>query len=79
MSEFTPGPWDVIYGDIYDSQGVLLKITTENARLIAAAPELLHALELILGADCYGYGPDMQAAVVAAQAAIAKARGKNGK
>jgi hypothetical protein len=47
-----------------------------NARLIAAAPDLLHALEALLDMDIsYQRGPKVQVAESAARAAVAKARG----
>ncbi len=47
----------------------------ENARLIAAAPALLAALEsLVLSAGDVGYRMDLPSALSAARAAIAKAR-----
>lgn len=46
-----------------------------NARLIAAAPDLLDALELILSADSRGFGMDYVKGC--ARAAIAKATGGN--
>ena len=56
-----------------------------NASLIAAAPELLEALEALEDAYC-DVGPDMsrekrangRKALIAARAAIAKARGEGG-
>ena len=55
----------------------LLTIQEANARLISAAPELLAALEAIMP-DAVGNhigGPDTQARIDAARAAIAKATG----
>lgn len=48
-----------------------------NARLIAAAPELLAALEALLDMDvAYQRGPRVQEAVAVARSAIAKAKGE---
>ena len=48
-----------------------------NARLIAAAPELLAALEALLDMDvAYQRGPRVQDAVAVARTAIAKAKGE---
>lgn len=48
-----------------------------NARLIAAAPELLQALEALLDMDIsYQRGPKVQEAERAARLAVAKARGE---
>jgi len=47
-----------------------------NARLIAAAPDLLQALEALLDMDIsYQRGPKVQEAESAARLAVAKARG----
>ena len=55
MSPYTPGPWHVQNGSVYDAQGRRLALMdrepnglspvekTENARLMAAAPSLLRA------------------------------------
>ena len=54
------------------------RITTDNARLIAAAPELLAALEELHRVDCLvddAYYAQHDAAMQTARAAIAKARG----
>lgn len=48
-----------------------------NARLIAAAPELLAALEALLDMDvAYQRGPRVADAVEVARSALAKAKGK---
>jgi hypothetical protein len=49
--------------------------TPANARLIAAAPELLDSLELIFSAEDRGFGMDYVKGC--ARAAIAKAKGEN--
>lgn len=48
--------------------------TEANARLIAAAPEMLEALELVVGAS---NEDEMQDALTASHIAIAKAEGKS--
>ncbi|ASC68619.1 hypothetical protein B9P52_31995 [Achromobacter denitrificans] len=49
----------------------------EDARLIAAAPALLEALEALLGMDvAYQRGTRVEAAVAVGRAAIAKAKGE---
>lgn len=87
----TPGPWNVndergIDGNIYieDALGVVAIVTDEaNARLIAAAPELLEALKVLT----HGYSEvgnlyhdvsrkDISAAWVKARALVAKATGE---
>jgi hypothetical protein len=88
-TKHTPGPWHVeVYNegrnmDIQDAQGRGV-LTKENARLIAAAPDLLAALEDMVEAlaldrledggqfICEAYGEHF----TAARAAIAKARGE---
>ena len=83
-AQHTPGPWDFrtghaphFQGQIYDSNGHTIAISYndesgKNTQLIAAAPELLAALECLL--DCVTdnrtHGPEVDAAA----AAIAKAR-----
>ena len=89
----TPGPWDVepkgsrhfvdgadgLTVAYLDRAGVRERSEIEaNARLIAAAPELLEALEAVLPdlehyVATHGPGPDKRLA--AARAAIAKAKG----
>ncbi len=77
----TQGPWfwdrDLYHQrlepnvlEIYISHGGGWEPTEEDARLIAAAPDLLAALEGIMAA------PMSTKAMLAAHAAIAKARGK---
>lgn len=97
MSKHTPGPWinagngDIIAihptqcGGVKDVCTVYMTESDEddaNARLIAAAPDLLAALEMILPIllDWHSDFPDSvgskeEPAVRAARAAIAKAKG----
>jgi len=89
MSKHTPGPWSVQYEtDIaaredgvgpVDVAHVYMRTapgrTEANARLLAAAPELLEALKSM----CEGFKPLKDAdfpALAKARAAIAKAEGK---
>lgn len=88
MSKYTPGPWETLAYISHEQQTdfILVKIGRRvhmvgysdedkaNARLIAAAPELLEALEAILE-DAFG-GMDTLARIQAAEAAIAKAKGE---
>ena len=61
------------------------ELTEANARLIASAPDLLHALQMMLGCELMGgdhregIGPDEPGTspVAKARAAIAKATGKD--
>ena len=84
MSKHTPGPW--IYdeendGGIYCANGTYVgaavKLGTDkgsaNASLMAAAPELLEALEDLLEVVQVNLGLEARNAV----AAIAKAKGKS--
>lgn len=96
----TPGPWRVgpvddtrvedadgnevaqIDGDY--NQPDTWPLMEANARLIAAAPDLLKALESLLGSytdliqsgDCGFWGPEEEEIIVTARAALSKARGE---
>ena len=73
MSKHTPGPWQVVGSNVYGNNlRALLPMNAADARLIAAAPDLLEALEDLLGWQTLA--PDD--VVTAARAAIAKARGE---
>ncbi len=71
MSKHMPGPWKMVYvgGGDWDLQG---PVTQEDWALAAAAPDLLDALEDLLGWQTLA--PDD--VVTAARAAITKARGE---
>lgn len=85
----TPGPWDVSAVDrrtvVCGNGDAIADVhkwrDTDDARLIAAAPDLLAALKLAIP-DLYNYDSDRNyeglpnAAIEAAEAAIAKAEGK---
>lgn len=79
MSKHTPGPWRVVNGvQIRSERDQIAKVWmmrngegNTNARLIAAAPDLLNALTVLADA-C----EQMDIPVDAARAAIAKARGE---
>lgn len=76
-AQHTPGPWDRGRADgctqVYGADGTLIanvEPVAGNSRLIAAAPDLLEALQGAmdaLGSECFDWGP--------ARAAIAKAIG----
>lgn len=84
----TPGPWDV-QGDTYVTVNSLiiahckqagrtsLDEAMANARLIAAAPDLLAALEKVIDYHVTGINPLSDAAILSARAAIARARGES--
>ena len=91
-SAHTPGPWTILPNTphfvraMHPAEGMQPVATVHhfdgelsaNARLIAAAPELLEALEAVLPdlehyVATHGPGPDKRLAI--ARAAIAKARG----
>lgn len=82
MSAHTPGPWQVRKIDprsvaIPDEHGKLIVLAPSeaDARLIAAAPDLLAALEEIVeAADGSGWD-QIDATLKKQRAAIAKARG----
>lgn len=72
VSFITTGPENV--ADVCDSRGISEEEARANARLIAAAPELLEALAKLIG--CIDHGSDDPTATLdAARAAIAKATG----
>lgn len=90
VSTHTPGPWHVrndgSVGSVQRGGMVVAQPCIEpknqgdqaaNARLIAAAPELLDALEGMREAlaECEGWTQDQQSAYGKALAAISKARG----
>ena len=83
MSTHTPGPWHVANGcQIRSAKDQIAKAWMmrngeglANARLIAAAPELLEALEeIVSAADGDGWS-QLDADLRKARAAIAKAKG----
>lgn len=91
MSKHTPGPWshdgdgEILAQDnvvvVYSHGGQRAVQTDEDANLIAAAPDLLEALELALSALAHckadiGYSSLQSKAARKANAAIAKARGE---
>jgi hypothetical protein len=88
MSKHTPGPWDIAKGKTYcairtderviaDMRLVGLHHNEANARLIAAAPELLDALQAALEALRGSAGFDeINNAKKQVKAAIAKATGE---
>lgn len=84
----TPSPWSVggVSGqEIYGGGRLIANAWTDaDARLIAAAPDLLAALEAFLRAPSVGSGGPGSSTIVvqefnrrAARAAIAKARGES--
>jgi len=87
-SYHSPGPWTVtgsgVSIDTFDGIRIrqentgALKVRCANARLIAAAPELLDALEALLivmeAGECEAMHPDL--AEQMARAAVRKARGE---
>ncbi len=85
MSKHTPGPWST-YGAAHqhvrtngeDSEFRLYKISNPaDARLIAAAPELLEALKIAEDVLMEEYGPDFtHPHADTIRKAIAKAEGK---
>lgn len=83
MSEHTPGPWTtdrrngrvVISGETLVATAFLQEeptVARENARLIAAAPELLEALKEVIED---GLKTNMESWITKANKAIAKATG----
>jgi hypothetical protein len=79
MSEHTPGPWNIEYDDLTEQWLVSWEdgfaevgglYADDKASLIAAAPEMLDALQLI------ATYPEEVDPVAVAEKAIAKARGE---
>jgi hypothetical protein len=80
-TEHTPGPWEIVNQPFLGQDATMVdgiclvfgkgKIPDANARLIAAAPDLLAALESICAAPA-----NTQRVLTIAGAAIAKARGQ---
>lgn len=86
-AKHTPGPWESINGYIFPIKGEKICIMTAmgskgsereaNARLIAAAPELLEALQSIIEIGKRNTeNPKYDGYYDAARAAIAKATGE---
>lgn len=83
MIKHTAAPWHQGGYEVQDDKGALIcnlsgwrgeQQTLANARLIAAAPELLEALKTLIDMDvAYQRGDKVEQAVEAAKAAIAKA------
>ena len=81
----TPGPWTPTSGRVHDPRGVLIAEVTDseapyetaaNGRLIAAAPDLLEALQLCSDFLEANYDArDMPDILYPTRAAIAKAAG----
>lgn len=82
MSAHSPGPWLTANAGtrVIDTTGDPIAQVWEdppgraNARLIAAAPDLLAALQKMVS-DWQGYCEETEPSMVAARAAIAKATG----
>ena len=93
-SKHTPGPWEAIhyagtdaYSDVVAGRVALVDgshsnplLSPEDARLIAAAPDLLEALEdcmaLLLSENAWQVGDARRIAAINARAAILKAKGE---
>lgn len=91
MSKHTPGPWvkkgihwtgknnEIVFvsnGPAFGSESDF-ESAKANARLIAAAPELLEALEDLCECILETRGPSATLALKSARAAIAKAKGES--
>jgi len=82
--KYTPGPWKCFaatvlerdgtegYWYLVEAEGMCMSLA--NAQLIAAAPELLEALEVLL--LCFSPADENGFAVKQAREAIAKAKGQ---
>jgi len=82
MSKHTAGPWTWMpWGDLWSEHEVLItdehsEVGAANASLIAAAPDLLAALERIVTYYDREDRPEAVFKLDAARAAIAKAKGE---
>lgn len=83
-TKHTPGPWHVsqpdgnyIRSEIGGIAGLTFSATKADAHLIAAAPDLLEALELAVTLDRSAADGDESIWVTDARAAIAKAKGQS--
>lgn len=89
MSDHTPGPWAVFRPGRWGHEGIydwtVVSVARDraicdgdgdNAQLIAAAPDLLEALEELMACKQGEFCEQYPAAYKKAQAAIAKARGE---
>ena len=76
--KWTPGPWSADEFEIRSADRVICEAFQgeEDATLIAAAPELYEALNNIVGSMALEFGDDCEE-VIAARAALAKARGES--
>jgi len=77
QTTYTPGPWDWqdnrLVGDL-NGDGVSVSFhNPDNARLIAAAPDLLAALSDIVASSDANCGDSLANAIETARAAITKA------
>ena len=81
----TEGPWKLRHGNIYGPRGDQIILDGTDGALIAAAPDLLAALEYIAAhsymartcANETGRIKSLENIIDRAQAAIAKARGES--
>jgi hypothetical protein len=86
MSSFTPGPWNIFQsiGLEVEADGIPIcergdeEQEQANARLIAAAPDLLEALQILAEHDfgTTGWTPLLERAAMIGRAAIRKATGE---
>lgn len=82
-TKHTPGPWTIAGHDdadtmeIWDKHGAFASCETRNARLIAAAPDLLAACQLALACADPDYDRDMdpEGVITTLEKAIGKATG----
>jgi hypothetical protein len=81
MNKHTPAPWTVESDDgidwtvLHNQFRIAVECSENNASLIAAAPDLLEALQLLL-LDPYLSDPINNDRMTAARAAVARATGE---
>lgn len=75
MSKLTPVPWKAVYVGCNDWD-LYGPVTQADWKLASAAPDLLEALQTIMGDGTHGQNMSWEERCLCARAAIAKATGE---